>query len=203
MPRRRDGWRRWALLAVAVVILAGFVASYLIGAVTQTSPGYELIPKGVPTFEVWSPSFPPNGTAPSNFTCGGADLSPPIEWSGQPNGTLYYAIIMVDLNSSPPGFVHWLIYNVPGNATGLPAGIPRYGLVLLGPSQWAEQGVNGYGEVGYAGPCPPNGEVHEYELIVYALGGQLNVQPGANEREVLESMEGLVKGVAVMRFYAG
>ncbi|MDP7982822.1 MAG: YbhB/YbcL family Raf kinase inhibitor-like protein [Conexivisphaera sp.] len=196
MPRRRSSWRKWALLAIAVVILMGFVTPYMLGAISQ-GPGYKLIPEGVPTFSVWSPAFAAGGTIPVNFTCSGADVSPPINWSGQPNGTMYYALIMVDLNSSPPGFVQWMLYNVPGNLTGIPGGIPPLGTVIgIG-----EQGLNGYGGVGYAGPCTQNGQVHEYELVVYALGGQLNVPPGANEQEVLGSMAGLVKGVAVMRFY--
>lgn len=200
MPRRRSSWRKWALLAIAVVILVGFVTPYMLGAISQ-GPGYKLIPEGVPTFNVWSPAFASGGTIPSNFTCSGADISPPIEWSGRPNGTLYYAVIMVDLNSSPVGFAQWIIYNIPGNATGLPAGIPGYGLVFLNSSGWAEQGLNGYGGIGYAGPCTQNGQVHEYELVVYALGGPLNLQAGASEQEVLGSMAGLVRGVAVMRFY--
>ncbi|MGC8555582.1 MAG: YbhB/YbcL family Raf kinase inhibitor-like protein [Conexivisphaera sp.] len=207
MSRRRAGGRRWGwrkpvLLAVAILVLAGFVTPYLLGAISP-GPSYELAPSGVPRFRVWSPAFANGSLIPANFTCSGADVSPPLEWSGQPEGTAYYAIVMVDLNSSPPGFVHWLLYNVPGNATGLPAGIPRYGTVFLSSSEWAEQGINGYGGVGYAGPCPPAGRAHEYELVVYALGGPLNVPPSANEREVLGAMGGLIRGVAVLTFYYG
>ncbi len=202
MPRRR-GLRKWALLALAAVLLAGFLTPYLIGMTFPSQAA--LIPESVQRFSVWSPAFPSGSTMPSNYTCSGADESPPLEWSGEPNGTEYYAVLIVDLNSSPPGFVHWLLYNLPGNVTGLPAGVPRYGLVLLGSSEYAEQGTNGYGYVGYAGPCPPGGQVHEYEVIVYALGGPLSLQPGANEKEFLKALSevpGIVKGVATMTFYA-
>ncbi|MFP3263997.1 MAG: YbhB/YbcL family Raf kinase inhibitor-like protein [Nitrososphaeria archaeon] len=197
MPRGRNGWRKWALLAIAVVILAGFVTPYMLGAISP-GPGYQLAPSGVPRFQVWSPAFANGSTIPANFTCAGADASPPINWSGQPSGTEYYALILVDLNSSPAGFVHWIVYNIPGNATGLPEAVPRLGTVIgIG-----EQGQNGYGGIGYAGPCPPSGQVHEYELVVYALSGPLNVPPGASEGEVLGSMNGLVRGIAVLVFYS-
>jgi Raf kinase inhibitor-like YbhB/YbcL family protein len=93
--------------------------------------------------------------------CGGADRSPSLSWSGSPQGTKSFALIMHDPDAPMPGgFYHWVVYDLPAGTVSLSAG------VRLPPS---ELGVTSAEKAGYYGPCPPPGPAHHYVLTVYAL----------------------------------
>ncbi|MBW2257778.1 MAG: YbhB/YbcL family Raf kinase inhibitor-like protein, partial [Deltaproteobacteria bacterium] len=72
-----------------------------------------------------SPSFDPNGEIPREFTCQGQDASPELAWDGVPEGTKSLALIVDDPDAPDPAaprviWVHWVLYNLPPTATGLP-----------------------------------------------------------------------------------
>ncbi len=92
-------------------------------------------------------------------TCEGLGLAPHLAWSGAPAQTKTFAVVVEDLDSSPPGFIHWLVAN-------LPARSPMLGGDHYPPE--ATVGKNDFGNVGYGPPCPPSG-VHRYVFHVYAL----------------------------------
>jgi Raf kinase inhibitor-like YbhB/YbcL family protein len=109
---------------------------------------------------------------PSKYTCEGADLSPPLAWSGLPAGTKSLALIVDDPDAPDPAapkmtYVHWVLYNIPPTATGLaeairPAALPA----------GTREGVNDWRRTGYGGPCPPIGR-HRYFHKLYALDAAL------------------------------
>ncbi len=149
-----------------------------------------------------STAFEANSEIPVQYTCEGQNLSPPFQWSGAPAETQSLALLVADPDSQPPGFVHWVIYNLRPTTTSLPEGVPA------GPTlpDGTLQGTNdfalyvGEGEtfpsgapiklVGYDGPCPPN--QHRYVFTLYALDTLLDVPAGATMDEVLEAVEGHV-----------
>jgi hypothetical protein len=131
---------------------------------------------------------------PSKYTCDGADISPPLAWSGLPEGTKSIAIINDDPDAPMGTWVHWVIYNIPPTAQGLAEDIKRVEKLPDGTLQ----GKNSWGRIGYGGPCPPGG-THRYFFKIYALDKMLNLKPGATKEELLTAMKGHI--LAQAQFY--
>jgi len=147
------------------------------------------------TFTLTSTSFGPDGTIPVRHTCDGADVSPPLAWSGAPAGTAAFALIQDDPDAPRPGgFVHWVAYDVPASVTRLPEGVSR-------DERPAElhgglQGTNDFRRIGFNGSCPPPGTPHHYHFTLYALDSALSLGPGATRAQVAGAMKGHVLGQA-------
>ncbi|MCO4862537.1 YbhB/YbcL family Raf kinase inhibitor-like protein [Cupriavidus sp. WGlv3] len=119
-------------------------------------------------FQLQSTAFAPGGEIPAQHTCEGADISPPLAWTGLPQGTASLALIVDDPDAPDPAapkmtWVHWLLYNLPADAAALPADIASAGLPA-----GTRQGLNDWQRTGYGGPCPPIGR-HRYVFKLYAL----------------------------------
>jgi Raf kinase inhibitor-like YbhB/YbcL family protein len=132
---------------------------------------------------ITSPAFGADGPIPRAHTCDGADQSPPLVWSGVPDGTRQLALIVDDPDAPGRTFVHWVLYALPPKTTGLPAGMPRDG-TLVKPVA-AVQGMNDFRRVGWNGPCPPPGPAHRYVFTLYALDTELKLPPGATSAVVV------------------
>jgi Raf kinase inhibitor-like YbhB/YbcL family protein len=148
---------------------------------------------------VQSPTLRDGEPMPRQYTPDGRNLSPPITWSNLPAGTRQLVVLCEDFGAgNPPPWVHWIIYNIPATATGLPEGVP------IDPSNpetpmpaeitGAVQGLNGWKLAMYRGPAPPAGEPHLYNFVVYALDAELNLRPNLTRQLVLEAIEGHVIG---------
>ncbi len=125
---------------------------------------------------------------PRKYTCDGEDTSPPISWSGAPNGTKSYAIILEDPDAPGGTFTHWVLYDLPANVTALPEGAGK----KRNHNEGSKQGVNDFGRIGYSGPCPPGG-THRYIFRLYALDVKdLNLKEKATKEEVLKAAKGHV-----------
>lgn len=122
---------------------------------------------------------------PRRFTCDGNDISPPIGFHGVPEGARSLALVMIDPDAPKRPFVHWLLYNLPPTTTVVGEAVER-ALTVLGE---ARQGVNDFGDIGYAGPCPPSGPAHRYTFRAYALDAMLDVEPGCKYGELSRAME--------------
>jgi hypothetical protein len=115
-----------------------------------------------------STAFEPGGAIPATYTCQGKDVSVPLAWSGLPAGTRSLALIVDDPDAPDPAapqmtWVHWVLYNIPPAANGLPEAV-KPGALPAGTLQ----GRNDWGRTGYGGPCPPVGR-HRYFFKLYAL----------------------------------
>jgi hypothetical protein len=115
-----------------------------------------------------STAFEPGGAIPAAYTCQGKNVSVPLAWSGVPAGTRSLALIVDDPDAPDPAapkmtWVHWVLYNIPPTATGLPEAVEPKAL----PAGTLE-GRNDWGRTGYGGPCPPVGR-HRYFFKLYAL----------------------------------
>lgn len=131
-----------------------------------------------------SPAFKDMEKIPVKYTCHGEDISPPLNWYNSPVNTSSYVLIVDDPDSHEE-FAHWLIYNIPHDATQLAEGISRQQTFPDGISQ----GVNDYGHIGYIGPCPPEGNEHHYRFTIYALNKELNLKPGITKESLLNAIE--------------
>lgn len=115
-----------------------------------------------------SSSFSHGGDIPAEFTCEGEDVSPELAWREVPAGTRSLALIVHDPDVPDPKapkreWVHWVLYNLPPTAPGLPRGVVREALPA-----GTEEGTNDWKRTGYGGPCPPIGR-HRYFHTLYAL----------------------------------
>jgi Raf kinase inhibitor-like YbhB/YbcL family protein len=120
------------------------------------------------TLTLTSQAFRQNGEIPAQHTCQGADVSPPLAWSGVPANTKSLALIVDDPDAPDPAapkitWVHWVLYNIPPTATRLPDGAAAQAL----PGGTLE-GINDFKRAAYGGPCPPVGR-HRYFHKLYAL----------------------------------
>ena len=131
------------------------------------------------------------------YTCEGMDVSPSIEIQGL-NATSM-AVIVDDPDAPSATFTHWLIWNIPPT-DAIPRAIAKKG-TLKEPFS-ALQGTNDFGEIGYAGPCPPSGKPHRYFFRVFGLDRMLNLSAGATVADLQKAMQGhvLQKGEAVATY---
>lgn len=141
------------------------------------------------SLKVSSPDFPSNGSIPRRFTCEGEDVSPALEWSGVPQGTKSLALIVDDPDAPDPRaprmtWVHWVLYNLPPDSTGLAGGtsvLPKGTL----------EGLNDWKRTGYGGPCPPIGR-HRYFFKLYALNKTLPDLRRPTKAQLEKAMEGSI-----------
>ncbi len=134
----------------------------------------------VQDLEIRSSAFEPHGAIPPRHTPDGGDVAPELRWSGVPDGTQAFAVVVHDPDAPlVDGFTHWVAYGIPGDATGLSEG-----------GSDAVQGTNSLGDEGYGGPAPPEGHgPHHYYFWVYALDEDLGLEPGLSRRELLKRIE--------------
>jgi Raf kinase inhibitor-like YbhB/YbcL family protein len=138
-----------------------------------------------------SPAFRPGGEIPSEYTCDGQDLSPPLAWSGVPAGARSLALIVDDPDAPDPRapkrvWVHWVLYGIPAQASQLPEAATLSDLpvgTLGGFNDWKKQR--------YGGPCPPVGR-HRYFFKLYALDTVLPQLGNPTKQELEKAMQGHV-----------
>lgn len=138
-----------------------------------------------------SSAFRADTSIPKPYTCEGEDISPPLHWSGTPPGTMSYALIMDDPDAPDPAapqrtWVHWVLYNIPASATGLPEAVQKRDLPA-----GTHEGLNDWKATGYGGPCPPIGR-HRYVHKLYALDAVLPDLGTPEKARLEQAMQGHV-----------
>lgn len=136
---------------------------------------------------------------PKRFTCEGDNISPELHWKDAPRETKAFVLILHDPDAPKAnGYAHWVLYDIPANATRIIENIPKDRLV----TDLGVQGKNDAGKVGYTGPCPPSG-THRYFATLYALREQLRLDPGATRQQVISALDGkVIEQTELMGTYA-
>jgi Raf kinase inhibitor-like YbhB/YbcL family protein len=137
---------------------------------------------------ITSPAFDHEGEIPRKHTCEADDVAPALEWAGVPDGTKSLALIVDDPDAPDPRaprmvWVHWVLYDIPASAFGLPEG------GALPPG--AREGENDWHRTGYGGPCPPIGR-HRYFFKLFALDTELGDLGSPSKAALLDAMKGHV-----------
>ncbi len=139
--------------------------------------------------EITSTAFQEGQEIPKKYTGEGTDVSPPLSWTGVPENAKELVLICDDPDApTEEPWVHWLIYKLPPDLTGLPEGIPRKPRltklpgVLQGKNSWPSDNI------GYRGPMPPPGKPHRYYFKLYALEAKLTIEPGLDKRALLQDI---------------
>ncbi|MCP4188921.1 MAG: YbhB/YbcL family Raf kinase inhibitor-like protein [Gammaproteobacteria bacterium] len=138
-----------------------------------------------------STAFEHSGVIPTRHTGEGEDVSPALCWDNVPDGTQAFAVICHDpdaplvTSQGAYGFVHWVLYNIPGMITSLAEGCDQF-----------TQGKNDFGKQGYGGPMPPNGHgQHRYYFWVLALKDDSELDCGLTMGELLAQIESQLIGM--------
>ncbi len=139
--------------------------------------------------KITSPAFEEGGLIPAKYTCDGADVSPPLQWQGVPEGAQSIALISDDPDAPVGTWVHWVVYNLSADTKELAENIPADETLASG----AKQGMTDFRRIGYGGPCPPGG-THRYFFKIYALETKLDLPAGAKKTDLLKAMEGHIIG---------
>lgn len=136
--------------------------------------------------------FASGETIPREYTCEGIDLSPAPEWASVPDTEESLVLIVDDPDAPGQTFTHWMLFNLPGDATRLPRGVD-VAARFADADPTPREGGNDFGDVGYGGPCPPPGDgPHRYFFRLYALDTVLDLDRGATKEQVADAMDGHV-----------
>jgi Raf kinase inhibitor-like YbhB/YbcL family protein len=130
-------------------------------------------------------AFQEGGAIPRKFTCEGLDVSPALSWQDPPAATQSFALVMVDPDAPGDTWVHWVIYNLPADARGLPEGVGKE----RDRADGSRQAGNNFGKIGYNGPCPPRGPAHRYFFKLYALDAKLDPRAATSRAELERAMK--------------
>jgi Raf kinase inhibitor-like YbhB/YbcL family protein len=144
-----------------------------------------------------STAFSHEGEIPRRYTCDGDDVSPPLSWSGIPTGARSLALVVDDPDAPDPAapkmtWVHWVLYNLPPETTGLPEAATDSAL-----SDGTQQGRNDWKRSAYGGPCPPIGR-HRYLFKLYALDCRLAELSQADKAGLERAMQGHILAQATL-----
>lgn len=164
---------RW----VALIIVFGVVALASLYFLPKRA-NHEVIEESMGNLKLTSSAFANNGKVPARYTCDADDINPPLAVSGVPEGAKSLVLIMDDPDAPVGMWDHWVVFNIPLDATEVAEGKEP-------------QGVHGKGTSGnleYKGPCPPDRE-HRYFFKLYALDTELDLKEGVSKAEVERAME--------------
>ena len=169
--------KSWCLIIVQIVLLSVIIPAHAEEVKT--------------IMQLTSPSFKNQKDIPKMFTCDGEDISPTLKWSGVPEGTMSFALIVDDPDAPDPAnprmtWVHWVLYNIPATVGSLPEGVEDKDL-----PKGTLQGLNDWKKTGYGGPCPPIGK-HRYFHKLYALDIVLPDLGHPTKAKLEKAMEGHV-----------
>ncbi len=148
--------------------------------------------------ELLSLAFKDGGKIPIQYVmpkAGGKNISIPLSWKNVPAGTKSFALSMVDPHPVAKNWVHWLVVNIPANATAIEEGASKKGM-----PPGAVELKNSYGETGYGGPQPPAGTGdHPYVFTLYALSVEkINLSAGTSLSAFTKALEGKILGSATI-----
>ena len=160
----------------------------LAACLTAGGASDEKLPGVTMSIKITSTAFADGQPIPAKYTCDGSDISPPLQWTNTPANTKSFALICDDPDAPMGIWVHWVLYDLPANMTGLAEDVPKTQVTVGG----AKQGMNSWPRLGYGGPCPPPGKSHRYFFKLYALDTLLDLKPGLVKRDLLKAMEGHV-----------
>lgn len=143
---------------------------------------------------ITSSAFENEEIIPAQYTCEGDNISPPLSWSGVPDGAKALALVVDDPDADGT-FTHWVAYNLPVSPPGLEEGASLSDRL----SEGLREGLNDFGEQGYGGPCPPRGVgAHRYFFRLYALDQELNFTGRVTRDQLMDEIEGKTLEEAVL-----
>lgn len=149
-----------ATIALLAVVIYSRIPLYIDGG--ESVPDHVVYPMEM---QLTSPAFVDGGPIPIQYTCQGKDVNPPLSISNPPKGTESFVLIVEDPDAPAGDWTHWMVWNMPKDTIEIDPGI-------LPPL--SVEGTTDFGKLGYGGPCPPEGEEHNYHFELIALDTTLD-----------------------------
>jgi Raf kinase inhibitor-like YbhB/YbcL family protein len=185
---------------LGIAALSALSLVLAVGAFSQDRGGKPGMPKGGPPMALTSPAFADGTDIPPKYTQAASDqvVSPTLEWTNAPVGTQTFVLLMhdpdVSRNRTTDDQTHWIVWNIPGTAKGLPENVRPQPTMPDG----TVQGRNGGDTVGYRGPgAPATAPRHHYTFELFALDTKLDVGPETPRADVMKALNGHILGKAV------
>ena len=149
-----------------------------------------------PPFRIWTDAIDDRGFFDPRYTCDVDNSSPELRWENSPEETAGFAIICETIEG---GFVHWMVFHIPAEVHHVPAGIPPQDSLPNG----IRQGLNGYGKLGYSGPCPPkDAPPQRYRIRLFALHALMEPPVRPNREQLLALIEPyVIQSVEIVGLY--
>lgn len=141
--------------------------------------------------QITSTEFGEGQPIPRRYTCDGENVSLPVQWTGAPEGTQSFALVLDDPDAPSGTWDHWVLYDIPASVQSLPTGVPTTPTIDGG----AKHGLNGWDQPGYRGPCPPRGR-HRYVFHLFALKAPTGLPPGATSAQLRQAVADRTLAVA-------
>ena len=185
---------------VPLALMATIVAQEAPAGAGRQGGGQRAGGPPTPAMTLTTTAWPDGDPIPAKYTQAGEQVSPPLTWTNTPPNTQSFVLHFHDpdvaRNRTTDDQVHWLVWNIPATATGLPEGVPKGAELPDGSRQTSASGPV------YRGPgAPATGPMHHYTFEIYALDTKLDVQPAADPFEtrtnVMKAMQGHILGKAV------
>ena len=206
--------RKIASLVAAAVLLS--IASTGLSLAQQAPPAAAAPPAGPgagapgrggappPPFRIMSPDMVDGSLLPQQFTCaaGTEAVSPPLQWMNAPRGTRTFALIVHDTEPRPQkkldDILHWMVWNIPANATRFPQGVPSNTADLPDGSHQTNGNPGQGGITGYRPPCPPQNVPlpNHYAFDMFALDTKVDLPETAMRADLMKVMDGYILGHA-------
>jgi Raf kinase inhibitor-like YbhB/YbcL family protein len=173
---------RWRVGFVAAVI----TATLLSACGLFDGNGNDELPEreGLPDLELSSDAFASGHDIPARYTCDGENISPELTWTAPPDDAQSLVLIVDDPDAPRGTFTHWILFNIPADVLSLTEGAGQADQLPEG----ALEGMNDYNETRYRGPCPPEGEEHDYRFTLFAVDSPLDLSDGADRSEVIKEI---------------
>jgi Raf kinase inhibitor-like YbhB/YbcL family protein len=154
--------------ALLIAAIAGVLATT--GSVLAPPPAHQKMSLASTAFKEGQP-------IPTQYTCDGKNISPPLAWSGAPAKTQSLLLIVDDPDAPSGVWTHWIVFNLSTDVSQLDEDKAPSGAA-------AKQGTNDFKKPGYGGPCPPAGKPHRYFFKLFALDTTLDLPAGATRKEI-------------------
>jgi Raf kinase inhibitor-like YbhB/YbcL family protein len=165
------------------------LATLLLAAVVLTACRQEPVIVQLEDIQITSTAFADGEQIPREHTCDGGDTPVPLTWSGVPEGTREVAVLVSDRDAPGDGFVHWAVAGIDPAATAI--------------DDEAVEGLNGFSNIGYGGPCPPPGdEPHSYVFNVYALERGSGLDDGFEPEALTAALQNAIGAGQIVGTYA-
>jgi Raf kinase inhibitor-like YbhB/YbcL family protein len=166
--RSRRPLSRWTAVGAAVLV------ALAVAGCGKAGSGAAIAPATLPVSSAALDHF----VLPQRYTCHGAGINPPINWSGAPSDTKSFALVVDDSSAPITPFIYWLVFHIQPGTTDIQEGMLPTG---------ARQAQNSLGSQAYDPPCP-GGHGHWYRFTVYALNTEIDLPAGSPLPEVLTAI---------------
>ena len=187
---RKKHYILMVLMLVPVLTLTACGGGSTTGEPVEIEAG--MIPPESTVFTITSSAFENGEPIPDTHSYYGGNKSPQLSWSGAPEGTVSFVLIMEDPDTPAGVFTHWMVYNIPADVLELAEGQP----IIATLDNGASQGRNGFGGLGYDGPAPPAGTTYRYSFRLYALDTTLDLAAGSMQFQLVNAMQNHILGEA-------